>query len=69
MLTLAFIPITLVLIFSKPILIAIGQDEAVSGYAKNYVLIYIPALYLFGLIDGQRRFLTSLKKTFVPMLV
>ena len=50
--TLCFIPIVFVLLFSKHILVGIGQDPVVPHHAHKYIMVYLPALYLLGLTDS-----------------
>ena len=48
---LLFIPITTLLLNTKSILVAIGQDEIRAGYAEDYVLAFLPGLVVGGLVD------------------
>ena len=43
----AFLPTVLVLAFSEKILVAIGQDPEVSKYAYQYMMVLIPAMFLY----------------------
>ena len=59
--TVVYLPLALLLSFSYHILVAIGQDEKVAGYAHDYIIPMIPAMYFLGLFDLSRRFLTCLQ--------
>ena len=58
--TLGFLPIFVICLNSKHLLVMIGMDSEVAQYAHTYNLSFLPALYFYGLIDAQRRFLTSI---------
>ena len=58
--TAAYLPLVVMLIFSESIFIAVGQDKGVSAYAFTYMLPMIPALFFLGLFDLSKRFLTCL---------
>ena len=60
--TCVFIPIAGVLMNTKTLLVAAGQDPEVAGYAQAYVLTYLPGLYFQCLDDLQRKFLNNFKK-------
>ncbi len=64
---LCFIPISLLILNSDRILVFIGQNEAVSRLAHLYNLAYLPANLLYGLNHAQRRFLTHVKRTYLPL--
>jgi len=57
-----FVPISIVLMNTKNILTAAGQDPVVAAYAQTYVLTYLPGLYFQCLDDIQRKFLYNYKK-------
>ena len=67
--TICFIPISLLILNSKQILLLIGQDPQVAAYAHTYNIYYLPAVYLYGLVDAERRFLNCLKRNFVTLMV
>ena len=58
--TAAYLPLVVMLIFSESIFVAVGQDKGVSAYAFTYMLPMIPALFFLGLFDLSKRFLTCL---------
>ena len=60
--TCIFFPISLLLMNTKNILTAAGQDPIVAAYAQTYVLTYLPGLYFQCLDDIQRKFLYNYKK-------
>ena len=66
--TLLFVPIAVVLMHAKEILIFLGQNEEVASYAQQYVLAYLPGLYISGLADCQRRFLNNFGRNFFSFL-
>lgn len=67
--TLLFVPISVLILFSEQILVLLGQDPQVSSYAHQYNIVFLPAIYLLGLIDQQKKFLNSLQKNFVPSVI
>ena len=66
--TLAFIPIMIILLYSEPILLKLGQDPESSHYAHKYIVATIPGLYFFALFDMQKRFLNCMQLTQVAMI-
>ena len=54
-----YIPLFPVLINADEVLKAVGVDDSVADYANSYMLPMITGLYLGGLNDLIRRFLTS----------
>ena len=44
--SLCFIPITILILFSEHLLLLIGQIPEVSRYAHQYNLVFLPAIYL-----------------------
>lgn len=49
--TLLFLPIVLVLLMTRKILVALGQDEEVAEFAQQYVYSFLPGLFVIGLGD------------------
>ena len=68
-LTMCFVPIAILLTQSERILLMAGQDKAVARYAAQYIMAYLPGLYLMGMIDIQRRFLNTLKEYTNVMII
>ena len=66
--TVIFLPLVLILLFTKPILSAMGQQEDVIEHANTYVLANLLSVYLLAMFDLTKRFLNCLKTTWVPML-
>ena len=66
--TIIFLPLMLVLLFTKPILGALGQQEEVIEHAYTYVISNLLSVYLLGMFDLTKRFLNCLKTTWVPMV-
>ena len=48
-LSVAIFPISFVWAFSKPVLLLLGQDEAVASRAALYLQISIPSILVFGI--------------------
>ena len=57
----------LVLCFSKQILLGIGQDEEVVGYAVEFITLSIPSFYIQSLFNLDKKWLNSMKLNYVPM--
>ena len=66
--TAIFVPLALILCFSKPMLIAMGQDPMVAQYAQTYIVVNLPGVYFMGQFDLAKRFLNCLRITWVPMV-
>ena len=60
--TFLFVPIFILLSYSKEMLVALGQNEEVAGYAYLYIMTFLPGLYLSGLNDCQRKLLNNFGK-------
>lgn len=69
LLTIVFILSSIVILQAKDIYRALKQDEHAIYYMDIYLYNYLPAVFLFSIGDLQRKFLNSLGKTNVPMLV
>ena len=67
--TIVILPLIFVLIFTKPLLSALGQQEEVVEHASSYVVNNLLSVYLLGMFDLNKRFLSCLKTTWVPMLI
>lgn len=52
---------------TKSILLLFGQDETVAGHTHNYIMVYMPAMFIFALSDLQRRFLNCFNKNTIPL--
>ena len=66
--TALFIPLMVILLFTKPILGILGQQEEVIVHANTYVIDNLLSVYLMGMYDLNKRFLNCLKTTWVPMI-
>jgi len=56
-----------IFLFAKPILVSLGQDEGASSIAQLYMLTQLPGMYVQGLLDLDRQFLTSFGKSDLTM--
>ena len=56
-LTCTFILLTSLIFSSEFILIKLGQSHSVAAMTKQYMVLYIPGLYIYFLCDLYRRFL------------
>jgi len=63
-----FIPIAALLSNIEFLLLSIGQDPGASHQAGLYAWSYLPALYLMGIFDCERRFLNALGKSNAAMI-
>lgn len=61
-------PIAILLYNIEPVLLLLYQDEKVAKYTEEYVMTFLPGLFILAHIDLHRRFLNSLGKNYVPML-
>jgi MATE family multidrug resistance protein len=67
--TICFVPVALVILNSEQILLFIGQDPDVSHFAHKYNLVFLPAMYIQGLMDADRRFLNCMKKNYATLMI
>lgn len=65
--TTIFIPIAIILLFSKQFLTAFNQQPEVIQYAHEYVNICLLGIYLRTMFDMKKRFLNCMSITWVPM--
>ena len=63
-----FIPLAILLCFSKEILTAIRQEPEVIEHTHKYILICLPGIYLRSMFDMKKRFLNCLNVVQVPTL-
>ena len=54
--------------YTEEILVFMRQDPEVAKYAHKYNMVYLPALYMLGLIDAQRKFLIQMKLNIVALI-
>ena len=66
--TAIYLPLLVPIVFSKHILVAVGQDESVAAYAFDYMVPMIPAMYFLGHFDLFRRFLICIQHSRIPMV-
>ena len=59
---------TFIVYNSDTMLISINQDPKTSTYTRQFLLSYVPGLFLWGICDLYRRYLSCFKKTFLPMV-
>ena len=64
-----FVPAYFLLSNCSSILVAIGQDKQVADYAHAYVIAYLPGFFFEGLFDAQRKFLNSIGRSSVFLIV
>lgn len=64
----AFIGLSPLLIYSRYILAAIGQDAEISAIVEQYLILNMPALFLWVLCDFYRRFFNCFYHTRTPMI-
>ena len=55
--SIVFIPVTLALMSTKPILLFLGQEPATVDVASTYTKSMIPAIYLLNLVNIQEKLL------------
>ena len=67
LLSLAYVPIVGIFLLSHLMLTKLGQNGLVVDNAYQYILVMIPATYLQGLQDLQRKFLTQVGRAHIQM--
>lgn len=64
-----FLPITILLMNVESILLAIEAcSPEVASYTEEYIMAFLPGMFIMAHTDLHRRFLNSLGKNNVPML-
>lgn len=66
-LTFIYLPLAVILWFSYPILIALGQNPEVSEHAALYIKIALPGVFCYSQFNFLRRYLVQLKITKMPL--
>ena len=66
--TFLFVPLVAILLFTEPVLMALGQEKEVVKHAYKYVLVNLLSVYFLGMFDLNKRFLNCLRTTWVPMI-
>jgi len=56
------------LLQSKRVLLALGQNATVSTLCQTYLIAYMPGVYLQGLCDLEKRFMNNIGKNILPMI-
>ena len=64
-----FCPMAVLLLFSRKILLALGQDAIVVEHAVKYIKLVLPAYYMYTMFHLSRRWLNSMRLNYVPMTV
>ena len=62
------LPILVAILYAKNAYLALDQDPKVIDVMDRYLRAYIPGIYFFVFSDLQRKFLTGLGRTRLPML-
>jgi MATE family multidrug resistance protein len=57
--TLFFVPTAIFLLFTEPVLVALGQNAEAASACQVYINYLLPGVFLTAMNDGQRRFLNS----------
>lgn len=57
------------MLWSDKILVLIGQDKHVARYAHEFNLVYLPAMYFYGMVNATLRFMWSLGIYTVPTII
>ena len=63
-----YVPLVVFLFFAEKILVAVGQDPATAEVAGHLVQRFIPAIFLWSVVDLLKRFLTCCNYAFVPLV-
>jgi MATE family multidrug resistance protein len=66
--TIFFLPVLVFAFYLEEGLVFLGQNPRVAAYTQQYMLAYLPGLYIMGLQNCQQKFLNNLKKAKVPMI-
>ncbi|CAI2363767.1 unnamed protein product [Moneuplotes crassus] len=56
-----FIPEVIILLFTKEILILLGQEEDAANYGRTYVLILLPGMFAMTQFETVRRYLQGME--------
>ena len=63
-----FVPILAILLHTRQILVVLNQNTQASIFAQNYVLAFLPGLFISGLSDCQRRYLNNFNKNHISFI-
>ena len=63
------VPITVILMNTESLLIAIKQDPAISVIASKFCIMMIPGIWAMTMYDATRKFLSAQFETTVPLFV
>jgi Na+-driven multidrug efflux pump len=66
--TLIFVPLLICLLNTENFFVAVGFDPEASAFSQQYINMFIPGIYLGGLIDSNRRLLNSMGYQYFPMI-
>lgn len=64
-----FIIETIILLFTKEILIGLGQEEATAGAAQQYIITLLPGLFAMTQFETVRRYLQAMDIFYVGMYI
>lgn len=66
--TIAFFFLMGLIMNAEQILIYLGQRRQISSLTQEYLMYYIPGIYMYGICDLYRRFLNCFQKNLLPMI-
>lgn len=69
LMSVAFIPIGILLWNATVLLKLMGQDPKAAEYAGTYMRIQFPGVYMQCLFAGISIFFTAMEKSYLPMMV
>ena len=66
--TTIFIPLASILLFTREVLMFLGQEESVVEHAHTYIIANLPSVYMLGIYDMTKRFLNCMESSWVQMV-
>ena len=67
-LVVAFLIILMLMFHIQDFLVLLHQNETVAMYTATYMILYFPALLIYGISDLLRKFLNSFRLSMIPFL-
>ena len=68
-LTVAFIPISIIFLNTEVILVARGMDAKISTIAQQYVVLHIPGMFMYSLFNSFDVVFSTINYSYIVMLI
>ena len=68
-LTFLYVPLALILWFSRPLMSMLGQKDEVAVHSQTFMRIALPGVFCYSQFNYLRRYLTQNKITKMPLAI